>query len=431
MNTRELFLDLMSFNTEARSLKWEFAYWGSTVKKWYGQGLPLRHYPKIPKEIGTITASLYTAAWTHSWAEREREPNKAPGGIEELPDGIAVMGNFFYRPNQGFPVDTDISDYFQFDKPEALVNVEQLFCPQFEIRVVEEDEDSMVYVDLDGVTRKLLRKESTIPTALDWPIKDRKTWRRVKEERLNTKNIGERFPANWPRLLQEYRNRDYPLAVGGYPNGLFGLPAHILGYKNLFYLYYDDPDLVREMLDTFTDLWIAIWEEIFSQVEVDVAHIFEDVSSGKGSMISPSMVKEFMVPRYKRITDFLKGRGVKVILLDTDGNCGELIPLFMEGGVTGMYPMEASAGMDVVSVRKRYPDLQILGGIPKLEIAKGKERIDEILEPTAELLKTGGYVPFCDHSVPPEVPWSCFKYYRERLNGIIETKGRRSRSISF
>ena len=98
----------------------------------------------------------------------------------------------------------------------------------------------------------------------------------------------------------------------------------------------------------------------------------------------------------------------------------ELIPLFIEGGITGLYPMEASAGMNVLEVRKEYPELQILGGIPKLELAKGEKRIDEILQTTASLLKTGGYVPFCDHSIPPEIPWEFFKYYREQLNILID-----------
>jgi uroporphyrinogen decarboxylase len=420
----------MNFNPEVRPLKWEYAYWGSTIKRWYEQGLPLKNYPKIPSEITTITASLYTAAWTHKWkvceskseTGKEVKPPRNNGEIE-LPDGLAVMGNFFYRPNQGFPADYDVSDYFHFDKPEVLINVEQLFCPQFQIQILEENEDSMVYVDLDGITRKILRKESTIPTALDWPIRDWKNWLQIKEERLTTGNLKERFPSNWKELVNKYNNRDYPLAVGGYPHGFFGLLAHLLGYKNLFYFYYDAPDLIRDMLDTFTSLWIAIWEEVLSYVDFDVAHIFEDVSSGKGSMISPSMVREFMIPYYQRITDFLKGRGVNIILVDTDGDCNELIPLFLEGGVTGMYPMEASAGMDVLEVRKKYPGLQILGGVPKLELVLGEKRIDEILVSVEEVIRKGGYIPFCDHSIPPEVQWKHFKYYRENLNRIIEDSG--------
>ncbi|HEB32327.1 MAG TPA: hypothetical protein ENI15_15875 [Spirochaetes bacterium] len=190
------------------------------------------------------------------------------------------------------------------------------------------------------------------------------------------------FPKNRGDLVRQYRDRDYPLALGGYALTFFGLPAHLLGYENLFYLYNDRPEMIIEMLETFTDLWLAIWEEALGEVSVDVAHIFEDLSSGTGSLVSPAVIRKFMLPGYRRVTSFFKERGVEIILVDTDGNCNELIP--------------------------------------QLESAKGKKRIDEILLPVAELLKQGGYIPFGDHSVPPAVPWEHFKYYREKLNDIIE-----------
>ncbi len=98
----------------------------------------------------------------------------------------------------------------------------------------------------------------------------------------------------------------------------------------------------------------------------------------------------------------------------------DLIPIFMEAGVTGMYPFETHCGMDIVRVRNQYPDLQILGGIPKSEIQLGTKRIDEILEPVEQVLKTGGYIPFGDHFIPPEVDFRNFSYYRSKLNDLIE-----------
>jgi len=104
--------------------------------------------------------------------------------------------------------------------------------------------------------------------------------------------------------------------------------------------------------------------------------------------------------------------------VDTDGDCFDLIPLFLEGGATGMYPMEASCGMDIVKVRKAFPRLRMMGGVPKAEIIRGASRIDQILEPVAAVLKTGGYIPFGDHFIPPDVSWANFRYYREKLNAL-------------
>ncbi|MBM3707372.1 MAG: hypothetical protein FJW69_03370 [Actinobacteria bacterium] len=415
MNSRELFHEIMNFNRSVRPLKWSFGYWGSTVKKWYEQGLTKKEYPKIPTEISTISYSLYTTVWTHKW---EKTPASKAEKIE-LPDGIVAWGGANCHPNQGMPLATDVMEYFNFDKTGILVEVEQLFYPPFEIEILEENEKFLIYIDLDGVKRRFQKKEATIPTFLDSSIKDWKSWCKVKEEKLTIENIKDRFPKNWNDLVKIYRNRDYPLYFGGYPLGLFGTLAHLLGYKHLFLFYYDHPDLIRDMLNTFTELWISVWEEVLSFTSVDAIHIWEDISMGRGSMVSPSIIKEFMVPHYKRIADFLKGKGVNIIMLDTDGDCNELIPIFLDAGINCLYPMEASAGMDVLAVRKRYPTLAMMGGVPKSEIALGKEHIDKMLEPIEILIKEGGYIPCGDHSIPPEVSWKNYKYYREKLNHMI------------
>jgi uroporphyrinogen decarboxylase len=77
--------------------------------------------------------------------------------------------------------------------------------------------------------------------------------------------------------------------------------------------------------------------------------------------------------------------------------------------------------MDVVRVRKAYPQLLIQGGIDKTKIAAGAAAIDLKLEaklPT--MLALGGYVPFCDHFVPPDVSWDSFVYYRQKVSEYVD-----------
>jgi hypothetical protein len=69
-----------------------------------------------------------------------------------------------------------------------------------------------------------------------------------------------------------------------------------------------------------------------------------------------------------------------------------------------------------VEVRSAFPRFQILGGIDKKKIAAGKETIDEELERKVPyVFQGGGFVPFTDHSVPPNISWEDFRYYRRRL----------------
>jgi len=290
----------------------------------------------------------------------------------------------------------------------------------FDIEIIEENEEFMIYIDIDGVKRKFMKKTGVIPASIEMVIKDRKSWEKLKSERLNLENISKRFPSNWKELLKEYRNRDYPLALGGYPYGYFGTLVTLMGYEKLFFNYSDDPKLIHDIQKTFTDLWIAVYEEVLSQTDVDLFFIWEDVSGNKGSLISPASIKEFMLPYYKRLTAFLKEHGVDIIMVDTDGDCFNIIPFFIEGGVTAMMPIEVSCGMDLIKVRKYFPKLRLMGGIPKFEIKYGKARIDQILEPVSEVLKYGGYIPTGDHFIPPEIEWENFKYYRNKLNKLID-----------
>jgi len=410
MTEQERFFEVMNnFNTSISAPKWEFGYWGEAVDNWYDEGLPKQEYPEIPEEITTPTASLYTPCW------RSIKTGK-------LPAGLAVLGGGLYHPTQGFPRDNDVRKTLNMDIGQHLVDVNLLFDPVFDVEIIEEDDNFLTYRDLDGVIRKFAKHTGVIPTALENIITDSDAWEKLKDERINLKDISGRFPANWDNLLKEYKNRDYPLVLGGYPHGLFGTEAHLMGYEHLFYNYNDDPKLIHDINKTFTEVWLAVYEEVLSQTSVDMVVIWEDMSSGSGSMVAPATIKEFMTPYYKKITDFFKNHGVEIIFIDTDGYCHDLIPLYMEAGITGMYPIEATCGMDVVRVRREFPDLKMMGGIPKMEIRYGKERIDEILEPVKTAYNIGGYIPFGDHLIPPEVHWDNFKYYRERLNDIIDHK---------
>ena len=411
MNGRERLMEVLAFTPGVHSLKWEFGYWGETVDNWYAQGLPRTNYPTVGGSKTTPTASLYAPAWLSI-------------GKRRLPKGIAVVAGGLYWPTQSFPLDHDVRDFFGMDACQQIVDVNLLFAPMFEVQVLQEDDQAFDYIDIDGVQRRFLKTEGTIPNAMKWPIVDKESWEKLKDERLNLKNIGTRFPADWEAHVREYKQRDYPLALGGYPHGFFGTLSHLIGYENLFLWYYDEPKLVHDILNTFTEIWIAVYSEVLARSSVDHWQIWEDVSYGKGSMISIATVREYMLPYLRRVGDFLRARGVRHILLDTDGDCNSLIPLFMQAGVTGMYPFEVNCGMDIVKVRQQYPMLQIMGGIPKSEIAKGRTRIDEILEPVEAVLATGGYVPFADHFVPPDVSFEDFSYYRGRLNEIIDRCGR-------
>ena len=121
--------------------------------------------------------------------------------------------------------------------------------------------------------------------------------------------------------------------------------------------YYDDPKLIKDILDHLCKLWIFIAEELTLKIEFDIGIFWEDMSGRQGSLISPTIFKEFMTPCYKRLIGFLKSRGIKYFNVDCDGYVVDLIPLFLEGEINSMYPFEQQAGNDLIEIRKKFPDL--------------------------------------------------------------------------
>jgi uroporphyrinogen decarboxylase len=92
-------------------------------------------------------------------------------------------------------------------------------------------------------------------------------------------------------------------------------------------------------------------------------------------MTSPKFVKEFLTPRYRKNSDLLRSNGVELIVMDCDGNVEELLPIWIECGIDGIYPLECASGMDAIKVREKFgKDVVIIGNIDKRALAAGKKR---------------------------------------------------------
>lgn len=378
MNSRERFMATMRFERVDRAPNWEMGYWAGTLERWHAEGLPA--HPDAPRG---------------------------------LVPGAGVKGEGFpWR--RGEPKDAAVHAYFGLDAGIEKIDGEWGVWPPFPREVFAEDDETVTARQPDGTIAMLRKDSSSLPHVIEWPVKDRASWEALKAERLKIDITG-RLSADWPAQVAAYRERDWPLVIGGPFLGVFSSLRTLFGFERLMYAFFDTPDLVHDVLDHLTALWLGLFEEVLAQVDVDYAYYWEDMSFKSGSMVSPRIFHEFLTPVYRRINAFFRQHGIDLVLLDTDGDVWGLIPLFLEAGVTGLYPFEVRAGMDVAEVRAKHPRLQMLGGIDKTALAAGPAAIDAELARIAPVIRSGGYVPGCDHYVSPDVPWEHFAYYRRRL----------------
>ncbi len=130
------------------------------------------------------------------------------------------------------------------------------------------------------------------------------------------------------------------------------------------------------------------------------------------------MVREFMMPCYDRIAAFAASAGVRLVSVDTDGDCDELVPVMMAHGINTFFPFEVQAGNDIFAYRRQYPMLGIIGGLDKRALAAGKDEIDHEIARARRMLEQGRYIPGFDHAIPPDVPWENYRYAAECMKEV-------------
>jgi len=191
--------------------------------------------------------------------------------------------------------------------------------------------------------------------------------------------------------------------------------------ENLAYAFYDQPEMVHDMMNSYTDMALKIWEKQSADVEFDLIECWEDMASKNGSLISPDMFRESMAPCYQKIAAFAKDHNIQVVLVDSDGHIEELTGLMLDAGVTAPYPYEVMAGNDVARVLDTYPQVGVLGGLRKEAMYEGEAAIDAEIEKARSLIRKGRFIPGPDHFVLKLASFAHYRYFMERLRDVVMT----------
>jgi hypothetical protein len=279
----------------------------------------------------------------------------------------------------------------------------------------ESDERSVRHWD-DGMVEIAIEGADFHHQTVEWPVTDRASWERFRDRYLQMDD-PDRFPSDWSTLVEEYRTRTYPLQLTH--GGVYGFARTIMGDEQLCYAMIDDPELVHDIMDTYTDKMLELWAKMTPDVEFDLVEFWEDMASKNGSLISPNMFRTFMTPNYQRVAGFANEHGIEILLTDSDGYTDDLAEVMIESGVTAMYPFEVGAGCDPVACRERYPELGIIGALAKECMIEGPVTIDPEIEKVQELIKLGRMIPGPDHFVLSNVSFENYKYFMERLREVV------------
>jgi len=328
-----------------------------------------------------------------------------PEGLDYFPALLAELG----LPSMSHEIRT-------IDVPFKMI-------PTFEEKVLEHKDGHYIVQDWMGAITEIsdaydytyIRSPKDFVTRKwhKFPVETREDWERMKE-RYQVDAPG-RFAADFGWTCEPLESREFILTVE--LNGPFWQLREWCGLVNLCTLFADNPEFVQEMIDFWKEFVSLVLARMLKHVKLDRVRLSEDMAYKAHSMISPAMVRKFLLPSYCRWVSELRDAGCPLMDVDSDGYIAELIPLWIEAGINVCEPIEVAAGNDIVAYRKHFGrQMAYLGGIDKRAIAAGGEALEaEVMRVVPPLLKEGGFIPSCDHGVPPDISWQNYVAYSRRL----------------
>ncbi|HUV08388.1 MAG TPA: uroporphyrinogen decarboxylase family protein [Spirochaetia bacterium] len=360
MTPRERFIETLTFGRPDRIPLAPGEGRESTRVAWHSQGLPRSVVP------AGITAYAY----------------KTAGGLLPWPEA-----------GEDFPVDDRM-------------------MPRFEEKILETRKGSLIVQDWkgniceisDSYTVEYLRDPIDFVTRrwIHCPVENREDWEQMKL----------RYdPAEPSRLPQDAKERAKRLAdrswvIEFHFSGPFWQIREWVGFERLCVMFYDEPELLQEMVAFWRDYVLKLLERAFGYIAPDSVHLSEDMAFKGHSMISPAMVRKYLLPCYQAWGEVIRASGCPLYAMDSDGYIAELIPLWLEAGINACDPIEVAAGNDIALYRDAFgTKMAYRGGIDKRVMARGGDVLREEIERVKPVVDTGGYIPGCDHGVPADVSW--------------------------
>ncbi len=172
------------------------------------------------------------------------------------------------------------------------------------------------------------------------------------------------------------------------------------------------PEMVHACLDRLFDLAYKRTERIYDQIpgQVVISYVAEDLGSQESLLFSLDTIREFFLPRMKRMMDLVHDAGAYVFT-HSDGAVRDVIPDFIQMGTDVLNPVQwRCAGMERAALKRDFGDrLCFHGGMDNQEtlpFAGVEEVRAEVLDNLRILGAGGGYILAPCHNIqavsPPE-----------------------------
>ena len=168
----------------------------------------------------------------------------------------------------------------------------------------------------------------------------------------------------------------------------------LVGMENAMCYFRSESQAMREVLHRIMDFQLGIARHYLS-LGVEIVEMSDDLGTQSRLLLSPALIREFLLPEYRRLFELYKARGVLVNF----HSCGHIEPaldMFLELGVDILNPVQKTAN-DLAAVRQKTAGRMALqGGISSGLIASGPiPAIRQEVRCCIRLLGSDGVPPGC------------------------------------
>ncbi|HCG77461.1 MAG: hypothetical protein COZ37_03190 [bacterium (Candidatus Ratteibacteria) CG_4_10_14_3_um_filter_41_18] len=175
------------------------------------------------------------------------------------------------------------------------------------------------------------------------------------------------------------------------------------------------PDLVELHLDNALHYALTYVEEA-ARHGIDFINGGGDLADTKGPVYSPKIFREMVLPRFQKLVAHCHQLGLPYIFR-TDGNVWPIAgDLFINSGVDGFGEIQPTAGMDLASLKEKFPNLILWGNLDCGDtlINGSEERIEKEVKECFNKGKPGGnYIFGSSNSIHWGVPAENFLLMRK------------------
>lgn len=136
-------------------------------------------------------------------------------------------------------------------------------------------------------------------------------------------------------------NTEYAIVLSGFAGCLIGHPSRLRGHAQFYMDLISDKKNCHCFLDRLLEYQIRLAKNALRAVGkyIQVVRVSDDLGTEKGPIISPSLYRELVKPRQKKLYQFIKEHSGAKLLLHSCGSVYQFIPDFIEIGVDALDPV--------------------------------------------------------------------------------------------